>query len=565
MPVEWRRSRPAGSRARDPPRPLLLPRGQDWFDTATLLVLAVLASWVLALLLWRVVVDDRIWTGTDGLLVVDPMQYVAWIREAADGVLVANPYSLGPSEPVFLHPGIVVSAAPVSLGVAPSTAYLLWKPLAVLALFGATRAYVHRTVGGKTARRAALVLALFYAAPVLLLVRELDLGVSPSDRLRLELIGEQEIWPVFWLWGYPFTAIAVAALAASLLLYESDRGTDAVRPWAPILGLLCAWLQPWQGATLIAILVAAEAVEWLVRRRPQTPPTRRVLPRSCPRMLLLTVAATAAPLAYYAVLSLIDPSWELAGKSNAYGGDWPVWTVVISILPLALPAVLAYRRRPETFQHTALRAWPIVGLGLYWFIGLTGLGTFPLHSLQGLSLPLGILAALGLAGLAGRRPQKMRPVVVASAVGLLTIPAAVSQLADAERRVNANERAYFLTTGERDAMRFLERSEAGGGVFSTPRMGAILPALTGRPTFVGAISWTPDYLARLGLANGILAGNAKPADARYVIGQSRVRFVLTDCRTPFDLTDTLRIMLASVHRFGCAVVYQLRDDRRPAR
>jgi len=61
--------------------------------TASSFVLAVFAgvsAWVLALDLWQVVVHGRVWTGTDGLYLVDQMQYVAWVRDASDHVLASD-------------------------------------------------------------------------------------------------------------------------------------------------------------------------------------------------------------------------------------------------------------------------------------------------------------------------------------------------------------------------------------------------------------------------------------------------------------------------------------------
>jgi hypothetical protein len=49
------------------------------------------------------------------------------------------------------------------LGMAPWLAQLVWKPVAVIAIFVAARAYYHRALAGTAQRRAALVLGLFAA------------------------------------------------------------------------------------------------------------------------------------------------------------------------------------------------------------------------------------------------------------------------------------------------------------------------------------------------------------------------------------------------------------------
>jgi hypothetical protein len=43
------------------------PRGLDRVELAALAVFALLSLWTLGLDLWRVAVDGRVWTGTDGV------------------------------------------------------------------------------------------------------------------------------------------------------------------------------------------------------------------------------------------------------------------------------------------------------------------------------------------------------------------------------------------------------------------------------------------------------------------------------------------------------------------
>ena len=62
----------------------------DRFDVAVLVAFAAVSIWVLALDLWQVVAHGLVWTGTDGLYLVDQMQYVAWVREASHHVLASN-------------------------------------------------------------------------------------------------------------------------------------------------------------------------------------------------------------------------------------------------------------------------------------------------------------------------------------------------------------------------------------------------------------------------------------------------------------------------------------------
>jgi len=317
-------------------------RRPDRFELLVLAALAGLSAWLLAVLLWRATRENLIWTGTDGLGLGDQMQYLNWIRDAADNGLISNRYRLEDTEATFVHPLLLPSAGLHLLGISPPVAYLVWKPVAVLGLFLAARAYGRRRLDTTTRRRWALVLALFFVTPAGYLA-ELA-GASTVTRGRLEFLAN-DMWPGFWLWGYPFTALAVAAIPAVLLLHERNRGGGRVGAAAPLLALLCAWLQPWQGATLVLVLVVAEAVAWARERsRPPLAP------------LLVTVGAAGLPLVYYAALGRLDPSWQLAQQGNEI--EWPLWVLAAALAPLALPALLAYRRPAAGFGELALRAWP---------------------------------------------------------------------------------------------------------------------------------------------------------------------------------------------------------------
>lgn len=527
-------------------RSWLRQRGLDDFDLAVLAALALLSLTLLAAILWHAA-PDRIWTGTDGISPADQMQYLAWIREAAESVLISNQYRLEPTASSFVHPGVLLSAIVVRLGAAPWIAYLLWKPVAVLTLFLAVHRYVWALASGPVARRCALVLALFFIAPAGSILR------TDQDTESVLAFTQNDMWPGFWLWGYPFTAIAVAALAAGLIAYGRDRAAGAVRPWAPLLGLFCAWLQPWQGATLLAVVVGSEVVLLRAeRQRSASGELRRRL-----KVLLPTAVATSVPLLYYAILNRADPSWAVAAEAGNFV-DWPLWTVAVSIAPLALPAALAYRRRPLTFSEASVRLWPVVAIAIYGFISATEIGTFAPHALQGISIPLAILGVEGARqALPGGLRSDTRVALATGAVFLLTVPLTIQIVRDSVDKLDRRS-VHFVTRGERDALDYLEQSEVSGGVLATPLLGHLVPVETGRRTWAGSFSWTPDYYLRTALASALFDGRLGGSRERSLIRGTGARFLLSDCRAQADLSERLGALLASVHRFGCATVYETR-------
>ena len=251
-------------------------------------------------------------TGSDGFLVADPLQYLDWARQAGEHGLIGNRQDLAPGDRAFLHPGLLISGGLWRLGLGPALAYLIWKPVAVGVLFAGTLGLVRRFLDRRDDRRLALVLALFACSPVAAIVGWGGIG-GAGDKLQVDFI-TGELWSGAYLWGYLFTAIAVGLLPLALLVYERGRDGGGGR-WLALAaagGLLCSWLQPWQGATFAFVIAGAELVQW----------RRGGRPLAAARDLAGPVAATAAPLVYYALLARFDPAWELAGAVN----DMPRWS-----------------------------------------------------------------------------------------------------------------------------------------------------------------------------------------------------------------------------------------------
>ena len=539
------------------PRPAVAVRPTG-FELGVLLTLGLLAAAQLAFIGWHVVARGWIWTGIEGGM--DQAQWVNWIRDASEHVLVRDLYRLEPSAASFLHPGVLVSGGLAALGLAPSTVYLLWKPIAVVALFFAARAYVHRTLSGKAARRAALVLALLFVWPVRDLAR---LVVTDAEALSEVPLASFELWPVYWHWGYHFTPIAVALMTVAFMTYVRERSSGSWGVLTPLLGLLCAWLHPLQGAVLMLSLLGAEAAASLARI---DDPDRGAPPRGGRRFAALvrrapgipalvpTLVATAAPLVYYALLSRLDRSWVLADKFEPH---WPWWTVPVTVAPLALPALLAYRLRPTTFQDVALRAGPIAGLGLYTFLSAAGIEAFPPHALQGLSIPLAILAVTGVATIPLRLRPRSAAAAAFAAVALLTVPGTALALRSSLREISKNELPLYLTPGERDALAYLDRNPSPGGVLAPLTLGQLVPAKTGRPTWVGSTFWTPNFFQRVVFTDALFDGRMSPLRSVSFVRVTGARFLVSDCRGRSPLADSLRPILTSVRRFGCATVYEV--------
>lgn len=515
--------------------------GLDAVELGSLVALTVLAMVPLLALLTQ----GRPLSGADGLLATDQMQYLAWIREASNHVLIGNVWDLAPGERRFFHPGFFLSGMLHRiLGISIPLAYLAWKPVAIAVTFAGCLFYVRRLLPAGGQRHVGLVLALFAVMPASAFVAWTGLGGNPREYTFDFISGE--MWTGQYLWGYLLTSVAVFTIPFVLLGVERWRARP--RGWlVALLGLgalLVCWLQPWQGAELGLIVFAVEGIRWLrTRERPAVP------------VLAAVAVGVALPAAYYYWLSHSDPGWKLAGEANQAGAQalwsWPWWAIVLTVAPLAIPAALAYRLPAPTWQDVAVRVWPLAILAVF----LLPFGTFPYHSFQGLTLPLAILAVQGAATV-WPRP---RLAVVLAAIAVLTLPGIAHKLEVAKRSVNAGGDPFYVFPGEVDALKALESDPRPGGVLAPTYASYLTPSRTGREVYVGPFSWTPDWEERQQRANDLFEGRLTGAEARAFVRSTNARWLFADCRPLADLTATLAPLLARPpQRFGCATIYELR-------
>ena len=452
-----------------------------------------------------------------------------------------------PSPSDYLHPGIFISGLLVRLGLTPGWAYLVWKPVAILVLFAGSRRYVRASISGLWGRRAALVLCLLYISPAWVVATWVHLTHWAPISLLQSI--DTEIWPGIYLWGYPFTAIAVGLLVFALVAYERDRRSGRVGAAAPLLGFMCAWLQPWQAATLIGVVVLTELILRLRGERGHL-----ALP-------LVLLASTAVPLVYYETLSRVDWTWAVADRANQNLPPYLPWqAILISLAPLGLLAVFAGRPSEINFHQLALRLWPLIGLAQYAAIYFGHVGTFPLHSLDGLSIPLAVLAVVGARRLGAGWGRRTKLIVALAALLALIVPSAVQELhgtwgVDSIGILGAQP--ALITPDEFRALHYLKDDPTPGGVLTPFYLGQTIPAETNRQTWLGALSWTPNFFARFGATGQLFSGSLPPDAAIRFVKSSGARFLLADCGSHADLSGALAPIVRSVHHFGCATVYEV--------
>lgn len=507
-------------------------RRLDRFELALLGLFALLSLWVVFLDGLQVVAGGRVWTGTDGVYIVDQMQYLSWIRSASQHLLAANLFVLRGTPADYFQPAVALSGGLVALGVTPALALLLWKPVAVLACFFAVRAFVHRSFDGAPDRRAALALALFFASFTVAYGSFTTLG---------------DLFLGFLSWGYTFGLLATAGSVTALVIHGRDRAQGRITLWPGLLGASASLLHPWHGELLVLILIGGEAILWAGGRRARLGPA------------LTTLVLTGLPLLLYAGLGKADLSWRLAREASKH--SFSLWPLLIYLAPLALPALLALRRRPQSFVGAAARAWPAAALLLF-VLSATALGATPLHAFQGITIPLAVLAVEGVREL--RVAQRRRRLAWA-VVALATIPGIAMQMKTArDLAAPTLDNANFIAPSEGDALRYLAGAPPAGGVLTRSYLGAAIPARTGRRTFIGDCLWSqPGCLERTDLAQRLFSGLLTPEQARTTVQDSGARYLLADCQAQPSFESPLVAMIRRTARFGCATVLELRAPGPP--
>ena len=502
----------------------------DRFELAVLGVFALLSLWVIGVDLWQVVVHHRVWTKTDGVYIVDQMQYLSWIKSASQHLLTSNLFVVQPTAADYFQPAITISAGLTALGMAPWLSVLLWKPVAVVCTFFAVRAYSRASLAGTWPRRAALVLGLFF-------------GSFSIVNGSFSVVGDEFL--AFLSWGYTFGLLAVALLVFALLAYDRARRTGR-RLWlAGILGGTTALLHPWQAELMVVILVAAELVMWRVSGR-----RARAF-----KLPLVTLVLTGLPLLYYFILGKTDPSWMHARDASKHA--FSILSIGIGVVPLLIPAALGYRGRTPTFLAAVTRSWPLAAVFI-WALSASQVSATPLHAFDGIAIPLSVLAIQGVRGLGFARLPRPRA-IGALLVAVLTIPGtallmhAVVGLA-APTQGNAN----FITADERSALGYLAHDPQKGAVLTRFYLGVAVPGATGRGTYVGDCLWSePECLSRAYNVQQLWSGAFSKARALRFVHSTGARFLLQDCNAPPTLARTLAPLTVSKRRFGCAAVYQL--------
>jgi hypothetical protein len=503
--------------------------------------------------------------GADGVLGADQLQYLAWARDASThGGLASDLFSFSQGGHVYLQPMFAVTAALYRLGLSLPLAYLLWKAVGVLALGLAAVAWARRFFDDQVAARAAaVIISLFLCTPVTALFSWTQ-WASGSFRFSLYLVGD-ELLAADKLWGYVPSALGLALVPVALLATEralhpeprragsplrARRDPVVVRPrpgpglpqpvavrpllLAALAALVASWLHPWQGITLVLICVALAVL------------------RRLRHWAALAVPAIGAglPLLYYYLLSHHDPAWKLASHYEVIS-RLPALVLLAGFGPLALIAACGVRRPDGDLGEQALLLW-VGACVVTYFVN----DSFAPHALQGLSLPLAILAVRGWQRL------RLPAVLGVAAVALITIPGLAFNARKFVRTAKSTKLVqYYLPQSDADALDWIAAHGPPGGILAPTPFAAVVPSQTGRPVWVGHGYWSRDYSVQAQEVDRLFGGRMRAPQAGAFVDSTKARILVSDCRHQADLSRLLGTRVGATHQFGCARVYVLKPAR----
>jgi hypothetical protein len=524
--------------------------------------LALVAAWALlplALLVVNVARHGGVLTGAFGADAYDQLAYLAWIRDSAQHWLASDLWVTHPTAHDYLQPMYFLSGLLVRAGMGIQLAYLLWVPVGLVVLVAGFALFVEQVIKRRRAQVAALLLGLFYVTPLVALDSWFHL-LNPGSAFNLTL-ATFDAYNGLDLWGFDATAVAIGLmpvflLAVGRLVTVTGEGSSRRDLWgAALAGMAVSWLHPWQGVTLLGVLVGL--VAFSPRARSRVP------------VLVVPVLFTVAPLVYGTLLAHYDPVWSGFQAKTTGTGTQPWWALAASLGPLCALGGFGLRRAKDE-RDLLVMLWPVSAAAVYFLVP-----EFPPHALGGVTLPLAVLAVRGwqrLGAAAGPAPPRRRrawlgAAFAAAAVAAVTVPQAVVQIRDARADIAdpthaAARQLLIVNDSQAAAFRWLARAQPGG-VLAPGVLALSIPALTGLSAYDGHAMWQPTSheLLAAELYAPVSPGDQRSRARRRAIlrraAAAGVRYLLLDCGTAPAIAAALGPPARPARRFGCLTVFSV--------
>jgi hypothetical protein len=495
----------------------------------------------------------RVFLGVAGYYPMDGLQYLAWVRDAHDG-LIRNLYG-SRGGPVFIHPMYSLTGIFQGLtGVGPVAIMAFWKVVGALVLLAGCVRLVSRSIPVERVgrRTLALVLAIFGGfTPLVALLLAVDPFTVGTDFAR----AAGDLVPAMALWDYAPLAIALGLMPFVIERIErlvSGRGDRRTAFGAAALGLLVAWLHPWQGITLVAVaagLVLWRAHEAHPRSRPGSARPRLAAVLGLVRPLWLFAGATAGPVLYYLLLSHVDAGWATSELNSISTAVIPGMVTLTCVVPLAGIGILAARRVGPDPRMRAPLLWMLATL---FTIAISPSGQY--RALDGLAIPVAVLVARAWPECRGSGRGRL---LAALALAGALVPFAVFAAGAFGHLQSPDVIAYTeLNPSDVRAAKLAAAADTRGApVLAPAELGTAIPALTGAVSWVGHPIWTPDYAQRKVEAMELFSGAMTAAEAGRFVRSTGAGALIEPCGSTGRLEPVLAGVGFRAVPVGCAVLF----------
>jgi len=501
------------------------------------------------------------WSGAYGPVPDDAAQYLVWIRDASQHILVGNLFGLDPVSRNFLHPGVLASSLLARLGLSPPLAFLVAVVAGVVVLSLGARSYVRATVPEGWGRPIALAAGLLFVSPLL------DIVPNVGSWVLIKMSSDS---PTNVMSGYPYAAISIGMVFFALTLFIRLRPRHTT--WSPTLCgilLIATWLQPWQGVCISATLLATEALLMTRRFRGLAGDGRRGLRRAS--LGMTGALACIPPLVYLSLLQRFDPAFKaMVAHTGILLGDQRWWMMVIVFAPLLVPAVAIFFVPVRSLADLVLRVLPTMTLSAAILINYTQIAQSPDHALRGFPIALAVPAVVALTHLMKDVSIPLRAVSLVGWMAIIGIVSlsqqVVTNFLDSVDPVRDGARATYMRRDDRAALDLLASAELPpGGVIATTDVARMVPWTTGRQAWYGNDAWTPNANARRQALDAI--GFGAMSDNRLLLGMGSARFVaatgaryfLIGCKwSKVTNVQQLAVQAEWIRRVGCATLIKLR-------
>lgn len=313
---------------------------------------------------------------------------------------------------------------------------------------------------------------------------------------------------------HPINTVSMALLALIFRLVLQKRGAPALFGAALVLSNI----HTYDALPLIAAL--SVWAFWMTREGD----------RASLKCGLSAIAGALLPVIYQFVV--FRGSEEFRVKALTVTAPPPLIHLVLSFLPLLF--CMAWTR-PVTRELPATRllwVWIVAVFSLIYVP--TSIFPFARKMMEGVQLPMCILAALGLSALISRFPARRTRLALAGAIILVPLLSTAQvwswTLANSAENNASRWKVWMpplsITRGEAGALRILESQKETGAVLCLPFIGTYVPRATGKATYLGHWAETLHFGDKLGDADRFYKGRMTPPKARQFLTQHRIRWVI---------------------------------------